>query len=254
MVRSLALGAVLLAGVTPARADVLSGLRAGTAGTAERLARATLIGDAPPRGGYGREMWVFRHTQRGFWDAIIADAAAQEGIDPFLLKGLLLNESQLNPRLVGKRSFAVVRGKRRVISGGARGIAQLTSAGIDAVNELREKRGIARPFTPSEVMVPEKAIPAAAALLGDYMDRFGRDGGITAYNTGPTGGKLVRDRGFRGAVKETALHRHGAVVNQGGHFLPHVLTKTNKLRRGAGLEPLEPIGKAPPFKRRPTTS
>lgn len=235
-----------------ARADVIDGIVAGTVGTALRLSRATLIA-SPPGSGWRRVLWIFRHTQRGAWDGVIAEAAESEALDPFLLKGLLMNESELNPRLVGKRTFALVSGKRRVISGGARGIAQLTSAGIDAVNELAGRRGIARRFSPSEAMVPERAIPAAASLLGDYIDRFGRDGGITAYNTGPTGGRLVRDRGFRGALSDARLSGHGAIVHQGARFLPHVLGKTNRLRRAAGLDPLAPIGKAPPQRRRPTS-
>ena len=229
-----------------------AGLRAGTLGTAARLLDATLLLDAPPRSGRERDLWIFRRARLGPFDRLIADAAQVEGLDPFLLKGLLDNESRLDPNLIGKRQYGVVRGKRRLISGGARGIAQITSAGIDAVNELWLRRGVARPFTPSDAMNPERAVPAAAALLADYIDRYGRDGGITAYNTGPSGGRLVRDQGFGRAARDLALQRSGHVLNQGVRFLPNVLRRTNRWRSQCGLAPLPPIGAARP-ERRPSS-
>ena len=259
MLRSIALGLAIGLGSasTDARAlfdDALHGVVLGTVGTASRLISATLWADPPPRGAKERDLWIFRATQRGSYDTLIAEAAERESLDPFLLKGLLENESQLDPKLVGKRRYGVVRGRRRVISGGARGIAQLTSAGIDAVNELGLRRGTARPFTPSDAMRPERAISAAAGLLADFIERFGRDGGVTAYNTGLVGGRLVRDLGFQRAVGDPRLHRSGVVENQGARFLPHVLRRANRLRATCGLPALPKIGAAdPPSARRPTS-
>lgn len=254
MLRSLALGLALGIGSGPVDMEaLLGGVRQGLLGTAGRLVEATLLVDPPPRAAREREHWVFRATQRGPYDPLINAAAATEGLDPFLLKGLLENESQLDPKLVGKRKYGVVGGRRRVISGGARGIAQLTSAGIDAVNELRQRRGAAPSFTTADAMRPERAIAAAAALLADFIDRFGRDGGITAYNTGPVGGRVVRELGFARAVRDPRLHRSGGFVNQGARFLPHVLLRTNRLRAACGLERLPGVLPAASRSRRPAS-
>lgn len=181
----------------------------------------------------------FRKTQRGRYDRRIADAAREWGVDPFLLKGLLTNESRLQNK-VGKKHYKRIGGKRRLVAGGARGIAQFTTMGISAVNEVRQRRHKRGErvfaFTEHGAMDPYLSIDAAAELLGAYIERFGRDGGVTAYNSGPYGGRLVRRHGFHGARHR--LRRVGHTHIQGHRFLPNVLSHTNRLRKKAGLRPL----------------
>lgn len=200
-----------------------------------------------------RELAAFRRTQRGPFDGLIADAAAQWGVDPFLLKGLLYCESRLDPTRVGARIYRTVRGKRVAVGGGARGIAQFTRDGIAAVNEVREKRQRrgerVYAFTSADVMDPERAIPAAAELLSAYMRRFGRDGGITAYNSGPYGGRLVQRLGFWKARRRLVQVRGTAL--QGHRFLLKVLRQTNRYRRQSGLRPL-PLPPRGPARRLPS--
>jgi soluble lytic murein transglycosylase-like protein len=185
-----------------------------------------------------RDLAAFRATQDGAFDQLIADAAERWNIDPFLLKGLLYNESRLEADLVGKRMYRRIKGRRVAVGGGARGIAQFTSDGVHAVNELRERRrregASIEHFDRADVMVPELAIPAAAELLASYIDRFGRDGGITAYNSGPAVGKLVAKLGFFRARRSGRLSRLGLTQLQGHRFLPNVLRWTNHFRREAG--------------------
>jgi hypothetical protein len=186
---------------------------------------------------------VFRATQLGSFDPLIADAAEAWRLDPFLLKGLLFTESRMDPSLIGKRIYRKRGGKRVAVGGGARGIAQFTTSGIAAINELRERRrrdgapGV-RPIDADAVMDPAIAVPAAAELLAHYIDRFGRDGGITAYNSGPYGGRLVKRQGFYRARRNGKLSSVGERVLQGHRFLVNVLRHANRFRAGAGLEPL----------------
>jgi hypothetical protein len=188
------------------------------------------------------ELARFRETQRGEFDALIADSAEEWGLCPWLFKGLLENESGLDADRVGRRIYRRVQGKRRAVGGGARGIAQFTKDGVAAVNEVRyrrHKRGErVRPFLPEQVMDPEHAIPASAELLASYIERFGRDGGVTAYNTGPGGGRRVARHGFYNARRTGGLSRHGKAHLQGHRFLINVLKKTNRLRKDADLPPL----------------
>ncbi len=188
-----------------------------------------------------RDAAVFRSTQTGQFDETIADAAAEWGLDPFLLKGLLYNESRLDPKLVGKRIYKKVDGKRVSVGGGARGIAQFTGDGVAAVNEAREKRQRrgerVRAFNSEDVWVPERAIPAAAELLASYIHRFGRDGGVTAYNSGPYGGRMVKKHGFWDS--RSRLRRVGKTHIQGHRFLLNVLRRTNQFRKKAGIDRLK---------------
>jgi|GEM_PF-6139956 len=184
----------------------------------------------------------FEATQRGRFDDDIAGAARLWDVDPFLLKGLLLTESRLDPKLIGDRIYRQVKGRRVAVGGGARGIAQFTSMGIAAVNEARGKRHRAgehvHAFADADVWKPRAAIYASAELLRHYIDRFGRDGGITAYNSGPYGGRLVQKHGFHKARRAGLLRTHGRTVLQGHRFLTNVLNRTNRLRRRAKLRPL----------------
>jgi hypothetical protein len=158
---------------------------------------------------------VFKATQKGPFDGIILRESEHWGLDPFLFKGLLLNESRLDPKLTGKRIYEQVRGRRRAVGGGARGIAQFTHSGVSAVNEARQRRYYYGERVPAfrrvDVWDAEQSIAAAAELLASYVERFGRDGGITAYNTGPYGGRLVAKHGFYRARASGKLSRARAM-------------------------------------------
>jgi len=183
---------------------------------------------------------AFDASQYGVFDRRIAEASAEFGVDPFLLKGLLENESHLQASRVGVRVYVHVEGRRKMVSGGARGIGQFTADGVNAVNSARLVRHVGgefvQPFSAADAMDPYLAIDAAAELLASYIRRFGRDGGITAYNSGPYGGLLVKTMGFYAARRN--LKQRGHIRLQGHRFLINVLRKTNRLRRGAGLAPL----------------
>ncbi|MBK6848735.1 MAG: transglycosylase SLT domain-containing protein, partial [Proteobacteria bacterium] len=157
-------------------------------------------------------------------------------------QGLLANESELDPDRVGKRSYVSHAGQRLLVSGGAVGIAQFTAAGVQAVNSLRARRRRrgARVlfFDLDRARVPEEAIPAAAELLTHLINRFGRDGGITAYNSGGVGGRAVSRLGFWRARQAGRLQQVGLVRLQGDRFLLNVLARASWYREEAGLDPL----------------
>jgi soluble lytic murein transglycosylase-like protein len=191
-----------------------------------------------------RELALYRATQTGPFDPLLADAAEQTGIDVFLFKGLLENESRLDPRLRSRKVVKVVEGKKRIVSGGATGIAQFTPGGVRGVNNIRRRKaGPGQPielFTVAKANLPEKAIPAAAELLAHLIELFGRDGGVTAYNTGPVPGKAVARHGFYEARRLGLLCKVGSIQVQGERFLLNVLRRTNRLRAEVGLPPLDP--------------
>lgn len=186
---------------------------------------------------------VFAHTQHGPFDDLILAAARHWRLDPFLLKGLLANESRLDPLSVGKKRYGKRRGRRIIISGGASGIAQFTQAGIRAVNELRRRRwrrgDLALRFSGHQALVPQEAVFAAAELLAHLTGRFGRDGGVTAYNSGIPSGLAVSRMGFWGARGAGKLNNVGIYPVQGHRFLLNVLHKTNQYRLRAGMLPLD---------------
>jgi len=171
---------------------------------------------------------AFAASQRGPFDRIVGAAATAWRLDPFLLKGLLTVESRLRPRAVNRRTGAV-------------GIAQLTAGGRAAVRALRRRRQASGPdhgFTRAQALDPAAAIPAAAELLAHLIALFRRDGGITAYNTGPRGGRLVRRHGY------------WRVRDHVGPFLLLVLREADRLRAQAGLPPLpRPGGRDRPPRR-----
>ncbi|MBT8495924.1 MAG: lytic transglycosylase domain-containing protein, partial [Deltaproteobacteria bacterium] len=185
---------------------------------------------------------AFRASQKGPFDRMILSESEKWGLDPFLFKGLLVNESRLDPKLTGKRIYEKVRGRKRAVGGGARGIAQFTFSGVSAVNEARQRRYYrgerVEAFRRKDVWDAELSIAASAELLASFIDRFGRDGGVTAYNTGPYGGRLVAKHGFYRARASGKLSRVGRTRLQGHRFLLNVLRKSNALRRDAGLPPL----------------
>lgn len=235
-------------------------LRVAVTGTVGELkntvARSARIESTPYAAADGRaptvEQLAFRLTQHGPFDHLIAIESERWRLDPFLLKGLLLNESELNPSVTGRKQYALVKGKRRLISGGSVGIAQFSASGIKGVTEIRRIRATwgdaIEFFTYEKALDPEKAIPAAAEVLSFYINSYGRDGGVTAYNTGMVGGQMVRRYGFWRARTMGALQRAGHVKLQGHHFLLNVLRRANRLRIAAGLPPLQ----GPDHGRRPS--
>ncbi|MBK8482176.1 MAG: transglycosylase SLT domain-containing protein [Proteobacteria bacterium] len=189
-----------------------------------------------------RQAAIFLETQHGPFDDLILAAALRWKLDPFLLKGLLDNESELDPSRMSKRSYATHGGRRLLVSGGALGIAQFTAAGVRGVNRLRARRRRrgARVlfFDLDRARISEEAIPAAAELLAHLINRYGRDGGITAYNAGGVGGRAVSRLGFWRARHAGRLRRSGLIRLQGDRFLLNVLARSSWYREGAGLDRL----------------
>lgn len=186
---------------------------------------------------------IFDKTQYGPFDDAILASAKRWKLDPFLLKGLLANESKLDPIGQGKYRFANMNGIRVIVSGGAIGIAQFTGGGVRGVNFLRLKRrkrsgAHIHDFDMEQALNPVKAIDAAAELLSHLIQRFGRDGGVTAYNSGIASGKAVSRYGFWNARKSGKLNRIGIYEIQGYRFLLNVLRHTNWYRTQSGLPPL----------------
>ena len=155
---------------------------------------------------------AFQATQRGALDPLILNSAAQWGLDPFLLKGLLLVESGLLPTITNPRSGAV-------------GIAQFVPSGRWAVTRIRRLRDPrAAVFTTAMALDPHQAIPAAAELMAYLIAQYGRDRGLNAYNTGKP-------------LQHTTT------------FLLSVIRQANRLRTAAGLWPLpapQPRRRRPP--------
>lgn len=166
---------------------------------------------------------VFRASQAGPFDGLLLGAAEDFGLDPWLLKGLLLNESGLQEGRSGRNGV---------------GLAQFTPAGVAGVNAIRRRRGCQdfEPFTLAAARRPEEAIPAAAELLAAHVRRWGLEGGVAAYRC-PAQAPAVRRWGAEGARRRGLLYRCGP-VRMGGRYVPNVLEKTNALRRAAGLRPL----------------
>jgi soluble lytic murein transglycosylase-like protein len=254
-----ALGSLRLAAGSAAR-SLTGTLAQSVTELKDSAARAARLEPTPYGGAGGQaptvDQLAFRLTQTGQFDPLIAAESERWGLDPFLLKGLLLNESGLNPKSIGRKRYGWVRGRRRVISGGSVGIAQFSASGIRGVTGLRRQRAgfgdTVETFTYEKALEPEKAIPAAAEVLSYYISHYGRDGGVTAYNTGAVGGELVRKHGFWRARGMRKLNRAGHVHLQGARFLLNVLRRTNRLRTEAGLPPLPaPEPPRPPEKEKP---
>jgi soluble lytic murein transglycosylase-like protein len=114
---------------------------------------------------------VYQLTQEDEHDPLIVTAAEEWRLDPFLLKGLLYEESRLDPSIINKTS-------------GAAGIAQFTRTGRQGLNRIRRQRGCDDELTYQKSLNPEHAIPASAELLSYLIGRWGRDYGIASYNGG----------------------------------------------------------------------
>jgi soluble lytic murein transglycosylase-like protein len=249
--RHLLVAAFVFLYASPARAEQTSWLDVAPARVLRLLDSAARLAIAKMDGPTNAEIHgppsvadVYGSTQNGPFDDVILAAARRFKIDPFLLKGLLHSESKLDPIRYGSRQYGEHKGQTIVISGGAIGIAQFTGHGIREVNALREKRAqtsgaVLEMFDHEKALQPYKAIPAAAELLAHLIRRYGRDGGITAYNSGVVGGLAVARYGFWRARHEGKLHRFGVYLIQGYRFLLHVLDHANFYRRQAGLAPLD---------------
>ena len=133
---------------TPAPAP---GPTAPTSSFAGALAAAQTSPSAAPVSGTGAS---------SAFDAQINAAAASNGIDPALLKGLVSQESGFNP---GARSGA-----------GAVGLTQLMPATASAL-------GVTNPLDPAQ------SLQGGAKYLREQLDRFGGDEtlALAAYNAGP---------------------------------------------------------------------
>ena len=119
---------------------------------ASALQQATAPAATPPATGAGGESTPF--------DAMIAQSAQANGVDPSLLKALIRQESNFDPNA---RSGA-----------GASGLTQLmpaTAAGLGV----------------SDTTDPAQAIEGGAKYLRQQLDRFGGDESkaLAAYNAGP---------------------------------------------------------------------
>lgn len=115
---------------------------------------------------------VFDLTQTEEFDPLISEYSEVWDLDPFLLKGLLFEESRLDPKITNRTS-------------GAAGIAQFTKAGRSGIMRIRRLRDCDEVFSYQDSLDPEKAIPAAAELLSYLVSRWGRNYGIASYNGGP---------------------------------------------------------------------
>jgi len=96
----------------------------------------------------------------GEYEALIAQAAARNGVDPAVLHGLIEQESGFNPSATS--------------SAGASGLTQLMPGTASSL-------GVANPLDPAE------SIEGGARYLGQLMTRFGgnTEDALAAYNAGP---------------------------------------------------------------------
>jgi hypothetical protein len=120
------------------------------------------------------------------WDAIVERAAAQYGVDPNVLRGLIMTESRWKPNAVSEA--------------GAEGLAQLMPGTARAM-------GVTNPFDPEQsIMGGAKYLSQMLALPyvnGDYTLA------LSAYNQGP--GKLQK-RGSDPAGWPAETRRHGQLT------------------------------------------
>jgi hypothetical protein len=111
---------------------------------------------------------AYQITQEDEHDELIVDAAETWGLDPFLFKALLWEESGVCRKRINPDS-------------GAAGCGQFTRTGIKGLNTIRCLRLHKRTtcdlgdeeFTREKALDPEEAIPAAAELLSWLIDRWG---------------------------------------------------------------------------------
>lgn len=158
------------------------------------------------------ELLVYRMTQRGEHDGLIADAAERWGLSPWLVRGLLHHESRLQARARNENT-------------GALGVGQFVPSGAAAVGRLQRARGVARPFTYRDALDPRLAIPAAAEMLAYLYDVCGGVWcALAGYNSGS-----VR-----------------AVVTG---FVRSVEKHMNRFRCAAGLPPEPPLERPRPARR-----
>jgi hypothetical protein len=175
---------------------------------------------------------LFSATQTGPHDALILEAAADNGLDPWVLKGLLANESNLNPKMKSRTGV---------------GIASVTPAGARGVNWIRAKRGDGHKpevFTMRDAMDPVKAIPAVAEFVAWGVRSFGSlEAGLGFWNGGFDHARKIKRWGYR-CAQQKGLLRWCAGIRMSGVYVDNVLKRANGFRALAGLPPLSPPGGA----------
>jgi len=107
--------------------------------------------------------------ESGEYEALIAQAAARNGVDPAVLHGLIEQESGFDPNATS--------------GAGASGLTQLMPGTASSL-------GVANPLDPAE------SIEGGARYLGQMMSQFGGNTGeaLAAYNAGP--GAVEQYRGI----------------------------------------------------------
>lgn len=148
---------------------------------------------------------AYQVTQDDEYDDLIVEAAQTWSLDPFLLKGLIYEESGGLPTARNPDS-------------GATGLGQFVRAGITGLNNIRCLRLYHKfrcdlgddEFTREKALDPEEATQATAELLAYHIGRWGLTVGVESYN----GNKWKKA------------------------FAQRVLRRTNRFRTTAGLPPL----------------
>jgi len=148
-----------------ARLLLAEGVRdAGHAVAAIRMGRALL----DQRGGQWDER-LLRVVFPLAYQGVLMDEADRADVDPWLLAGLVRQESSFDPEA---RSWVGARGLSQIMPGTGQWLAR--GAGV-------------RNFTPELLNVPEINLRMGARYLGDQLERYrgARDLALAAYNAGP---------------------------------------------------------------------
>jgi soluble lytic murein transglycosylase len=173
------------------------GLRASHPVEAIRLARALIDVRAQP---WDRRLLLV--TFPFLYRDLIEDEARRAGVDPYLLAGLIRQESSFRP---DARSWA-----------GARGLTQI----LPSTGAWLAQRTLPVPWDPDLLFVAEINVRMGAIFLADLLRRYdGRvDYALAAYNAGP--GRVDRWRrflpsdpdGFREAIPIAETRQYVQVV------------------------------------------
>lgn len=142
---------------------------------------------------------------------LIEEEARRAGVDPFLLAGLIRQESSFR---ADARSWA-----------GARGLAQI----MPATGAWLARATLPVPFDPDLLDVPEVNVRMGATYLADMLRRYnGRvDYALAAYNAGP--GRV--DRWRRGLPTETDEFREAIPIAETRSYVQLVLRNQEVYRR-----------------------
>lgn len=159
------------------------------------------------------------------YDQVIAHFANQAGVDPYLLKGLLFQESSLNPKAKSKT--------------GVVGLAQVTRATAkDPGVGLRTLDG--RPVAPlHDVNDDFESVRFAADYLSAMLKRFdgNEEFATTAYNEGPFGKvyKAFKEHKSTGIDPAVALKKAG-VDKDASEYFGKIKGHTEKFRAEQTME------------------